>query len=316
MIGISGASGFVGMAVYKSLLGKGLQIRPFVRRQHSDLPSAHVVGQIGAHTDWGKALDGIESIVHCAAHVHQMNNASTSALAEYREVNTLGTLHLAEAAAKAGVRRFIFISSVKVMGESTSTGRPFKLEDAPAPLDPYGVSKWEAEQGLWATGQSTGLEVVVIRPPLVYGPGVGANFRQLLKLVQMGIPLPFAGIDNRRSLVSVDNLVDLIALCLSHPDAPGNTFLVSDDHDLSTPALVAAMAQAMGKKTRLFNVPVFALQTLGKLTGRQSQIDRLTQNLQVDIGHTQQILGWTPKLSLEEGMDMTVQNFKANETRV
>jgi nucleoside-diphosphate-sugar epimerase len=307
MIGVTGATGFLGNALCIALSERGQPFIPLVRKSVPQQPMARVVGDIGPATNWNGALIGLDCIVHCAAHVHQMGQASATSLADYRRVNTLGTLRLAKAAWSAGTKRFVFISSIKVMGEVTESGRPFNFDDTPAPTDPYGISKWEAEQGLWDIAKETGLEVVVVRPPLIYGPGVGANFRQLMTWVARGIPLPVGSIKNQRSLVSLTNLTDLILKSAEHAAAPGNTFLVSDGQDLSTPALVSELARAMGKRPFLIDIPIGVLQLLGKLTGRTGEIERLTGNLQVNIKHTQSTLAWAPICSVEQGMRLAVQ---------
>jgi len=227
----------------------------------------------------------------------------------YNAVNVRGTLRLAHAANAAGVRRFVFLSSVKVLGECTPERQAFDPNSVPHPQDAYGRSKWQAEQGLWQIAQETGLEVVIVRPPLVYGPGVKANFRQLMSWVAKGVPLPLAGINNLRSLVALPNLVDLITVCIDHPKAPGNTFLVSDGQDLSTPQLIRHIARAMDRSPRLFSVPELWLRQAARLAGRLPQFDRMSQNLQVDISHTRSVLGWAPRVSVEDAMQETVAAF-------
>lgn len=308
MIGVTGSTGFVGKALCERL-GEELSLRRLVRKPVRGDPEAFVAGDIGPSTEWSDALRGLKCVVHCAAHVHQMGGSGGAELSDYRRVNTAGTLRLAEAAAKANVQRLVYLSSVKAMAEFTPTHLALQHCDAPAPLDPYGISKWEAEQGLWEIARQTGLEVVVVRPPLVYGPGVGANFRQLMHWVGRGIPLPVAAIRNQRSLVALPNLVDLISTCITHPAAPGNTFLVSDGQDLSTPELICALAEAMERRPRIFSVPVEWLELLGNLTGRSSQVQRLTQSLQVDIGHTREVLGWEPVCSVDQGLRQAVEDF-------
>lgn len=261
-----------------------------------------VVGDIGPDTQWSTALAGVDCVVHCAARVHLMRESASDPLKAYRQVNSEGTRRLAEAAAAAGVGRLVFISSVKVMGETTAPGRPFRGDDVPCPADPYGQSKWEAEQALQAVASQSGLEVVVVRPPLVYGPGVRANFLRLMHAVQRGWPLPLGAVDNRRSMVALDNLVDLVAVCVHHPDAAGQTFFVSDGTDLSTPGLIRAMAAAYGVPPNLWSVPVGLLRLAGTLTGQRDSVDRLVDSLQVDIETTRQRLGWQPVVTTEEGL--------------
>jgi len=257
---------------------------------------------MGPDTDWSKALLGVHCVVHCAARVHMMRETAGDPLTAFREVNVVGTRRLAEAAAAAGVRRLVFLSSVKVMGEITRAGRPFRVDDGPQPVDPYGQSKWEAEQALRDVSRNTGMELVVIRPPLVYGPGVRANFLRLMKVVERGWPLPLGAIDNRRSMVALDNLVDLVALCVRHPQAAGQTFFVSDGIDLSTAGLVRAMAAARGVAPRLWSVPVWWLRLAGAVTGHRATVSRLVDSLQVDLQPTCERLDWQPVLSPEEGL--------------
>lgn len=312
MILVTGATGFVGKALSTRLLDSADQrLRIAVRddAKTGDLVigcESMAVGDVGTQTHWDTALAGVDSVVHLAARVHVMDDKAVDPLVEFRRVNTAGTLHLARQAARAGVRRLVYLSSVKVNGEATEPGRKFTAADPPAPLDPYGISKMEAEQGLAAVAAETGLEVVVIRPPLVYGPGVKANFARLLALVERGVPLPLALVDNRRSMVALGNLVDLIITCLDHPAAAGQTFLVADGEDLSTPELIRRLARAMGRPARLWPVPVSLLRLGGKLLGRSGEVERLVGCLQVDIDHTCRTLGWRPPLSVDEGLRRAV----------
>jgi nucleoside-diphosphate-sugar epimerase len=253
-------------------------------------------------TPWAAALPEVDVVIHLAARVHVMNDNTTDPLAAFRQVNTQGTLNLARQAAIAGVKRFVFISSVKVNGELTQPGRPFSESDAPHPQDAYGVSKHEAELGLRLIAAETGMEVVIIRPPLVYGPGVKANFAALMRAVQRGWPLPLGAVHNQRSLVALDNLVNFIITCITHPKAANQTFLVSDGQDLSTTELVHGMARAAGVPTRLLPVPVWALQTGAKLLGKGDAVQRLCGNLQVDISKARTLLGWVPPVSVEDGL--------------
>jgi len=252
--------------------------------------------------DWGKVLVGVSTVVHLAARVHVMHETETDPLTAFRAVNVGGTLKLARQAAAAGVKRFVFISSVKVNGESTSSGKAFTELDAPNPQDAYGQSKHEAEQGLRQLSADTGMEVVIIRPPLVYGPGVKANFAALMRAVQRGWPLPLGAVHNQRSLVALSNLVDFIVTCLTHPAAANQTFLVSDGEDLSTPDLIRRMARAMNRPARLLPVPVWALQAVALLLGKGDAVQRLCGNLQVDISKARKLLGWNPPVSVDEGL--------------
>ncbi len=237
-----------------------------------------------------------------------MKEHASDSLAEFRRINVQGTLQLARQAAASGVRRFVFVSSIKVNGEMTVAGKPFTAEDAPAPEDAYGRSKMEAEQGLREIAAQSGMEVVIVRPPLVYGPGVRANFAALMRATERGLPLPFAALDNRRSLVGIDNLVDLILLTITHPRAANQVFLVSDGEDLSTSELVRKMAQAMGRRARLVPVPAWALRSLGAITGRSGAVQRLCSNLQVDISKAKALLDWAPPFTVAEGMKRTVSS--------
>jgi UDP-glucose 4-epimerase len=254
-------------------------------------------------------LVGITTVVHLAARVHVMRDTEAYPLAAFRVVNVVETLSLARQAAAAGVRRFVFISSVKVNGETTQPGHPFTADDAPAPLDPYGISKMEAEQGLRQIAAETGMEVVIIRPPLVYGPGVKANFSAMMRWLQRGVPLPLGAIDNQRSLVALDNLVDLIITCISHPAAANQTFLVSDGEDVSTSELLRRMGRAMGRPARLLPVPAGLLKLAATLAGRRDMAQRLCGSLQVDIEKTRQLLGWSPPLTLDQGLKKAAQGL-------
>ena len=301
---VTGANGFVGLAVLQRLnVMSGLQAVGSVRRAAGSKGTTVVdVGDLTAQTDWSLALAGIDAVVHAAARVHVMHDTEDDPLTAFRAVNVEGTLNLAHQAAAAGVKRFVFISSVKVNGESTQRGRVFAESHAPNPQDAYGQSKHEAEQGLRQLATGTGMEVDIIRPPLVYGPGVKANFAALMRAVQRGWPLPLGAVHNQRSLVALDNLVDFIVTCITHPQAANQTFLVSDGQDLSTTELVRGMAQAAGVSARLLPVPVWALQAGASLLGKGDAVQRLCGNLQVDISKARTLLGWTPPVSVEEGL--------------
>jgi nucleoside-diphosphate-sugar epimerase len=257
-------------------------------------------------TDWSIALEGVAVVVHSAARVHVMHDTEADPLAAFRAVNVEGTLNLARQAAAAGVKRFVFVSSVKINGESTQLGRAFTEVDLPNPQDAYGQSKHEAEQGLRQLSTDTGMKVAIIRPPLVYGPGVKANFASLMRAVQRGWPLPLGAVHNQRSLVALDNLVDFIVTCITHPQATNQTFLVSDGQDLSTTELVRGLAQAAGVPARLLPVPVWALQAGASLLGKGDAVQRLCGNLQVDISKARSLLGWVPPVSVEEGLRRAV----------
>jgi nucleoside-diphosphate-sugar epimerase len=310
---VTGASGFLGTALIDRLAVQGFSCTAALRRSVASLPPAVQTVKFDSLDDafdWSHALAGQEVVVHCAARVHVMNDTSADPLMEFRKVNVLGTLHLAAQAAAAGIRRFIFISSIKVNGESTQKGAPFKADDAPLPRDPYGISKMEAEKGLLALAAETGMEVVIIRPVLVYGPGVKANFQSMMRWMDKGIPLPFAAIDNRRSLVALHNLVDLIITCISHPSASNQIFLVSDGNDLSTAGLLIRMAQALNKRARLFPVPDYLLQGAAVLLGKSSISQRLLGSLQVDISKTKNLLQWEPPLSVDAALKATAVYYK------
>ena len=303
---VTGANGFVGQNLSNQLEAGGHDVIRAVRKKTDSQETS--VGNIGADTDWLDKLYDVECVIHCAARVHVMKEMHAEALAAYRSVNLDGTRRLAEQAAQSGVRRFIYLSTIKVNGEQTELAKPFSVSDAVAPVDSYAISKWEAEQALFEISRSTGLEVVILRPPLVYGPGVKGNFFSLVSLISKGIPLPLGAIDNKRSLVGLDNLLDLIIRCINHPAAVGQVFLVSDGQDLSTPELISYLAESMGKKIWLIPVPKTYLLLLGKMTGRLSQVQRLVGSLQVDITKTCELLDWTPPLSVSEGLHRAVVN--------
>lgn len=260
-------------------------------------------------------MAGVSTVIHLAARVHVMHDSANDPLAAFREVNLDATLALAAQAAAAGVRRFVFASSVKVNGEATAADHPYTERDAPAPQDAYAISKWEAEQGLRQIAASTGMEVVIIRPPLVYGPGVKANFAALMRAVQRGVPLPLGAVHNLRSLVGLDNLVDFIITCTRHPAAANQTFLVSDGADISTPDLVRAMARAAGRPARLLSVPVGVLASLASLLGKRAVVDRLCSSLQLDISKARELLQWTPPVTLEEGLHHAFAGVKNDKAR-
>ena len=315
MILVTGATGFVGKALINRLVrehacdGVVAAVRRNVELQPEGMQQVKV-GDLLPTTDWSIALKGVEAVVHCAARVHVMRDDATDPLQAYREVNVNGTLNLACQAAQAGVRRFVFVSSVKVNGESTLPGQPFTADDVPSPLDPYGVSKLEAEQGLRNIETKMGIEVVIVRPPLVYGPGVKANFAAMLRWVALGIPLPLGAINNARSMVALDNLLDLLVTCLQHPAAAGQTFLVSDGEDVSTSDLLRRTTYAMGKRALLLPVPALVLEWGASMLGKRDVAQRLFGSLQVDIEKTRHLLGWNPPLTLDQGLKKAVDGMK------
>ncbi|MFY8285222.1 UDP-glucose 4-epimerase family protein [Pseudoalteromonas sp. SSMSWG5] len=307
MIAITGYTGFVGSALLKVLesdnvLLLGRKVLPeYPNFSYFDLTDTK-------NLELQDSLSAVDVLIHSAARVHIMNDSALDPHADFKATNTLGTINLAKQAAQAGVKRFIFLSSIKVNGESTTDKQPFSATDQSAPEDPYGTSKAEAEQQLLELGKKTGMEIVIIRPPLVYGKGVKANFASLMNLVGKGFPLPFRLIkNNKRSLVSVYNLVDLIQICIEHPNAANQTFLVSDDLDLSTAEMVALMAKVHNKRNLALPVPVWCFKLTGKLLGKQAVIDRLTGSLQLDITHTKKTLNWTPPYSVEHGFKLAAK---------
>lgn len=315
---ITGATGFVGSVLMAELKkSSNVKVISAVRKPNTSVDDTTiVVGDINGSTDYSAVINRVDVVIHCAARAHIMKDESTDPLVEYRKVNLEGTLNLAKQAIRAGVKRFVFISSIKVNGERSSIGKPFKHGDICNPLDDYGVSKSEAELQLIELSNATGLEVVIIRPTLVYGPGVKANFASLMNLVSKGIPLPFGCItQNKRSLVSITNLVDLIITCIDHPKAANQVFLVSDDQDVSTSEMVLEMAKALGKPTWQLPIPVWCYKLVGKLFNKSDVVDRLTGSLQVDISHTKETLGWKPPQTLQEGFKQTAQAFLQAKTK-
>ncbi len=312
---VTGANGFIGRAVLKCLGAMNRMEAVAAARRLDALmnlgASVVTVGDLSAQTDWSSALVGVDAVVHTAARVHVVKDMSSDPLVEFRRVNVEGTAALARQAAAAGVRRFVFLSSVKVNGEFTEAGQPFTADDVPAPEDPYGVSKREAEQLLRQIAAETGMEVVIIRPPLVYGPGVKANFESMMRWLAHGVPVPLAAVtENRRSLVALDNLVDLIVTCLSHPAAANQTLLVSDGEDLSTAQLLKRTGAAMGHPARLFYVPPALLKLGATVLNKPGIYQRLCGSLQLDIAKTRQLLGWTPPVSVDEGLRRAAEGFR------
>lgn len=303
---VTGATGFVGPRLCNRLHIDGVFLRGAVRKLPSGISDgldSIAVGDIDGSTDWCDALSGVRTVVHLAARVHVMEESADDPISEFRRVNVDGTLNLARQAAAAGVSRLVFLSSVKVNGEMTRLGRPFTEGKIPSPSDPYGISKHEAELGLANIAEESGMEVTIIRPPLVYGPGVKANFASMMRLVGKGIPLPLGAVcHNYRSLVGLDNLVDFISLCISHPAAANQTFLVSDGEDLSTAELLRRVGFALGRPARLVWFPVALLRFGALMLGKRSIAQRLCDSLQVDISKGRKLLGWKPPVSVDEGL--------------
>jgi nucleoside-diphosphate-sugar epimerase len=308
---ITGANGFVGQALSIEANARGFLVIG-ATRFNCDLPAGVqniAVGDINENTDWTSALKDCDVVVHLAARVHVMHEISCDPLAEFRKVNVSGTEHLARSAVASGVKRFVYVSSIKVNGEETQLERGFSELDVPNPQDPYGVSKWEAEQALHRVAIETGLEVVIVRLPLVYGSGVKGNFAELLRVVKKGIPLPLAAVKNKRDFIYVGNLVDALITCATYPKAAGETYLVSDGEAISIADLLKRLASAMGVPSRLFYVPVWMLKLAGKVTGKSNQIERLVDSLQVDSTKIRLELNWVPPYCLEQGLMETVQDI-------
>ncbi|RPH39077.1 MAG: NAD-dependent epimerase/dehydratase family protein [Burkholderiales bacterium] len=306
---VTGATGFVGRALLDEAIARGYSVRAAVRRAGADLPPAVRVVEPatpGGPPDWPAALDGVDVVVHLAARVHVMRESHGDPLGEFRRVNVDATAALAEAAARAGVRRLVFASSVKVLGEATEPGRPFDDRSEPRPLDPYGRSKLEAEQRLLALAATGRLEVSVLRPPLVYGPGVKGNLGRLLSWVQAGVPLPLGAVDNRRSLIGLDNLVDALLAVARHPGARNRCFLVADGEDLSTPELARRIGRAIGRPARLVSVPP-ALLVAGSRLGGGESLRRLLESLQIDAGGLRDAIGWAPTRTVDAGLARLAQ---------
>lgn len=307
---ITGANGFVGQSLCRRMASDSWHVRGTIRSAEqtaglfAGVEVVHIKS-IGADTDWSDAMTGVNAVVHLAARVHMMNDVAAEPLAAFRQVNVAGTERLARMAAAHGVKRFVYISSIKVNGEGALT--PYIEQTAEAPQDPYGVSKWEAEQALRKIAKETGLEVVILRPPLVYGPGVKANFLSLFKIVERGIPLPLDSINNRRSFIYLGNLVDAIVTCVTHPEAAGQTYLVSDGQDVSTPELIRRVAAALGRTARLFPFPPSLMRFAGKFFGKSDAVDRFVSPLTIDSSKLHRELGWKPPYTMEEGLKETAR---------
>ncbi len=310
MILITGAGGFVGTFLVSEMARRRIPYRPVTRRRGQ---SSFIVGDIDGQTDWTAALEGVEVIVHLASRAHVTHETAPLSEARFRCTNVDATLNLARQAARAGVKRFVFVSSIKVNGELTSPERPFTSADRPNPQNPYAQSKLDAELGLFAISRDTGLEVTVIRPPLVYGPGVKANFGTMMEWIDRGIPLPLGAVNNKRSFVYVGNLVDLIIVAARHPGAAGEVFVVSDGEDMSTTELFRRLAQALGRQCWVMPVPAPMLKVAATMLGRRDVADRLIDSLQVDCSKTREMLGWTPRISVDDGLQQTARSFQQAE---
>ena len=302
---ITGGTGFIGKAICENLKSYNYLVNITSRNNHLKKQNGlifHNIGEIDQNTKWIDVLDGVNCVIHCAAKTHLLKDLKKNSLLAFRKVNVEGTINLAKQAAACGVKRLIFLSSIKVNGEKTVESSMFKHNDISKPEDAYGISKWEAERGLWEISKQTGLEVVIIRAPLVYGRGVKGNLKRLIKLIKSGTPLPFSLVKNKRSLIGIDNLVDIITRCIDHPNAAGKTFLVCDGEDLSTPKLIKLIASSMEKRAYLFPLPVFLLKILGSIFGKREEINRLVGSLRIDNSYIKETLNWTPPISVQEGI--------------
>jgi nucleoside-diphosphate-sugar epimerase len=312
---VTGATGFIGNPLCKALIKSGRSVYGAVRSISSSLIKSEVeyisVGDISLKTNWKDILAGIDCVIHCAGRAHKMNKNQDFDL--YNPINKEGTRNLAEQAAEAGVKRFIFLSSIKVNGESTNNEfekinsnsqikNIFTHTDIPNPMDPYSISKFEAESALWKISAKTNLDIIVVRLPLVYGKNVKGNLDRLIKIIKLGIPLPLGKIQNQRSLIGIDNLVDFVIHCIEHPNAPGKTFLISDDEDLSTSDLIKLISLSMGRNTYLFPAPIYLLKIIAKIFRKQTDYDRLIGSLKIDNSYAKKILGWKPRVNTKEGI--------------
>jgi nucleoside-diphosphate-sugar epimerase len=310
---VTGGSGFLAAALLRYLECSGeYSLITSLRSARTDLPQSIrtvTLGELTPSNNWQEALTNVDVIVHAAARVHVMNEEAVDPLAKFRFVNVDATLNLARQAAEAGVKRFIYISSIKVNGELSKPGTAFTADDTPAPVDPYGISKLEAESGLRSLAANTHMEIVVIRPVLVYGPGVKANFLSMIRWLNRGVPLPFGAVNNKRSLVSLDNLIDLIVTCFEHPSAANQTFLASDGEDVSTTELLRKIAAVLNKRAILLPLPIGLMSFMARLVGKGAMAQRLFGSLQVDISKNERLLGWTPPVTLDRGLSAAVQPF-------
>ncbi len=316
-VGVTGASGFVGRALVRQIAETGHSCTAAYRGPHpTGLPPQIrpvTVGDLSRETDWSSFLQGLDVVIHAAARVHVLNDRSGDPLTEYRRVNVEGTLALARQAAAAGVKRLVFLSTIKVNGEETAPGQAFRASDKPQPSDPYAISKLEAETALLELCAQQGMEVVIVRPPLVYGPGVKANFLSMMRWVDRGVPLPLGAVNNRRTLVALPNLVDLLLLCVQHPNATGKVILAGDGEDLSTSDLLRRLYAIMSRSNRLISVPPGVLSALAGLLGKGEITRRLCGSLCVDVEETRRLLGWMPPVSVDEGLRRTVEYYRQEQ---
>ena len=319
MILITGTTGFVGKALTDYLTNNQVNIRLAVRSKKLNTisPTVHEmeVGNIGPASNWSSALKKIDTVIHLAARVHVMNDVNDP-LDKFRKINTAATINLAKQAAEAGVKRFIFISSVKVNGETTSDDQPFTSDGHHIPTDPYGLSKYEAEQGLLSLAKETGMEVVIIRPPLIYGPDVKANFASMMLWVKKGIPLPFGAVNNQRSLIALENLVSFIIHCIDHPKAANEIFLISDGEDVSTTELLQKVAKAFQVYSWLIPIPVSWMKLAARIVGKGDVANRLFSSLQVDSSKARDLLGWQPVITMDEQLKKTADAYLENEKTI
>lgn len=311
---ITGASGFVGRALCNELTTQGQYVKAVVRSRELSINyvKLQTIATLGQNFDGSEMLQGIDSVIHLAARVHIMNDQSINPLQDFLDVNFYGTINLAKQAAATGVKRFVYVSSIKVNGEYAED-KPFDEGDLANPQDHYAVSKWKAEQALRQLSEETAMEIVIIRPPLVYGPGVKANFLRLLNMVNKSVPLPLASINNRRSMVYIGNLVDAIITCAIHPKAANQTYLVSDKESVSTPELIRNIAQALGRRIYLLPFPIYVMKYLARLVGKSAAVNRLTQSLVIDSSKIRQDLDWTPPFTMTQGLKTTADWFKSQK---
>lgn len=313
---ITGSNGFVGKVLCQRLVERDFDVLAVVRNIDKLVPANRSVciAQINAETDWANQLVGVDVVIHLAARVHVMHETVSDSLSEFLSVNLHGTMCLAQQAVAAGVKRFVYVSTVKVHGECTD-GHAFSEIDQPHPQDPYALSKWQAEQALQKLAQETGIELVILRPPLVYGAGVKANFLNLLKLVDRALPLPLGSFRNQRSMVYVENLVDAIITCSMAQKAVGQTFLVSDGNEVSTPQLIGYLARGLNRPNRIFSFPVVIMRLIAGLLGKATVIDRLSQSLEVDSSKIRTMLGWQPPFTMIQGLAATAIWYQSTKVK-